>query len=212
VARVHHVVPTWEPGAIGAHVVNARRVLHDAGVDGNVYAGIVRDGLPVEARPIDALARDAGVGDVVVYEHAIGSAVADTLVARDGPLVVQYHNITPHEFLDAWDRGLADALDWGRRQLRPLARRSVLGLGDSAYNEGELRDAGFTRTAIAPVLVDVARRGAAVDGALVDELRATKRGTDWLFVGRLAPNKAQHELVKAFAHYRRVFDAARGCG
>jgi L-malate glycosyltransferase len=28
-----------------------------------------------------------------------------------------------------------------------------------------------------------------------------------LFVGRVAPNKAQHDVVKAFAWYRRVFDA-----
>jgi glycosyltransferase involved in cell wall biosynthesis len=167
----------------------------------------VRGGLPVEAKPVDALAGDARGDDVVVYEHAIGSPVVDVLVARHERLVVQYHNVTPHEFFDAWDPGLADALDWGRRQLRPLARRSALGLGDSAFNEGELRAAGFAATAVVPVLVDVGRRGAALDSALVDELRSSKRGTDWLFVGRLAPNKAQHELVKAFAQYRRVFDA-----
>ena len=28
-----------------------------------------------------------------------------------------------------------------------------------------------------------------------------------MFVGRVAPNKAQHDVVKAFAWYRRVFDA-----
>jgi glycosyltransferase involved in cell wall biosynthesis len=32
-------------------------------------------------------------------------------------------------------------------------------------------------------------------------------GARWLFVGRVAPNKAQHDVVKAFAWYRRVFDA-----
>lgn len=31
-------------------------------------------------------------------------------------------------------------------------------------------------------------------------------GADWLFVGRLSPNKCQHEVVKAFALYRRCFD------
>src|SRR6185312_12202829 len=31
-------------------------------------------------------------------------------------------------------------------------------------------------------------------------------GTDILFVGRLAPNKAQQDLVKALAVYRRVYD------
>ncbi len=29
----------------------------------------------------------------------------------------------------------------------------------------------------------------------------------WLFVGRLVPNKCQHDVVAAFAAYRRVFDA-----
>ena len=29
----------------------------------------------------------------------------------------------------------------------------------------------------------------------------------WLFVGRLAPNKAQHDIVKAFAAYRRFHNA-----
>ena len=32
----------------------------------------------------------------------------------------------------------------------------------------------------------------------------------WLFVGRLAPNKAQHDIVKAFAAYRRFHMPTRG--
>jgi glycosyltransferase involved in cell wall biosynthesis len=47
-----------------------------------------------------------------------------------------------------------------------------------------------------------------VDTRLRDELRATKEATDWLFVGRLAPNKAQHEVIKAFACYRRAYAPA----
>jgi L-malate glycosyltransferase len=33
-----------------------------------------------------------------------------------------------------------------------------------------------------------------------------KGGSDWLFVGRIAPNKAQHDLVLALAAYREVVD------
>jgi L-malate glycosyltransferase len=128
------------------------------------------------------------------------------VIARPEPLAVQYHNITPHEFFDAWDRPVADALDWGRRQLRALANRSALGLADSHYNEAELRAAGFTNTAVVPVFVPALEGEAPVDAGTLDRLRAAKRGNDWLFVGRLAPNKAQHELVKAFASYRRIFD------
>ena len=31
---------------------------------------------------------------------------------------------------------------------------------------------------------------------------------DWLFVGQIAPHKAQHDVVKAFACYRRVYDTS----
>src|SRR5439155_13609425 len=33
-----------------------------------------------------------------------------------------------------------------------------------------------------------------------------KRGTDWFFIGRIVPNKCQHDIVKAFAAYRRLYD------
>jgi glycosyltransferase involved in cell wall biosynthesis len=69
-----------------------------------------------------------------------------------------------------------------------------------------MQRAGFAPTAVVPVMVDVARGAGVVDERLRDELRATKLGADWVFVGRVAPNKAHHDLVKAFACYRRWFD------
>jgi glycosyltransferase involved in cell wall biosynthesis len=43
------------------------------------------------------------------------------------------------------------------------------------------------------------------DSGLVEKLKS-KGGTKWLFVGRLAPNKCQHDVVAAFAIYRRLYD------
>ena len=60
-----------------------------------------------------------------------------------------------------------------------------------------------------PILLDVAALDATPpDPATLGRLsrRKGRGGTDWLFVGRLAPNKAQHDLVKAFAAYRRLYD------
>ena len=49
--------------------------------------------------------------------------------------------------------------------------------------------------------------GRAVDEPFAERLRAESTGTKWLFVGRIAPNKAPHEVVRAFAWYRRAVDA-----
>ncbi len=64
---------------------------------------------------------------------------------------------------------------------------------------------GLADTAVVPVFIDPSGWGA-LDREHRDQLRRSKRGTDWLFVGRLAANKAQHDLVCAFALYRRVWD------
>ena len=36
--------------------------------------------------------------------------------------------------------------------------------------------------------------------------RRDSGGPQWLFVGRVAPNKCQHDVVAAFALYRRLFE------
>ncbi len=35
---------------------------------------------------------------------------------------------------------------------------------------------------------------------------ARRAGSHWLFVGRLAPNKSQHDVIAAFAAYRTLYD------
>jgi L-malate glycosyltransferase len=89
-----------------------------------------------------------------------------------------------------------------------MAERAELGIAVSRFNERELVDAGFARTAVAPVLVDLDHMVREVDAAAEARLRDAKSGggADLLFVGRIAPNKAQHDLVKALAVYRRTYD------
>ena len=58
------------------------------------------------------------------------------------------------------------------------------------------------------MLVDYHRVAAAPDARVADELAAAKAegGADILFVGRIVPSKAQHELVKALWAYRRLYE------
>jgi glycosyltransferase involved in cell wall biosynthesis len=114
--------------------------------------------------------------------------------------------VTPPAWFEGWDHNLVHGLAWGRAQLSVLARRCHLGVADSAFNAAELRAYGFRHTEVLPILVDPAALVTATDAGTSAGLRAGKAGTDWLFVGRLAPNKCQHDLVKAFALYRRAYD------
>ena len=197
---VHQFTPTLEPGAVGAHTLAARDVLRAAGHTSEIFASEID---PVWADRGAQLLRDArGRADVVMYQMAIGSVVADAVLARDEPIVVNHHNLTPMRYIAGWQPVAAHGVAWGRVQLRELAARARLGVAVSSYNEHDLIEAGFPRTTVVPILLDLRT----LDVEPGPEPARTDAVT-WLFVGRLAPNKAQHDIVKAFAAYRRFHNA-----
>ena len=203
---VVQLVPTWEPGAIGAHVLAVHETLTGAGVACRVMADDIRTGLPPIATSARALLDDPTPerDTVLVYHAAMGTPMGDELLFRSEPIVLEHHNVTPPDFFDAWDPGLAENLEVGERQVVRLARRAALGIGDSSFNTAQLAAAGCVRTATVPVFVPPLRDA---DPPAVAALRAGGAGHDWLFVGRVAPNKCVHDLVTAFAAYRRVYEA-----
>jgi L-malate glycosyltransferase len=197
--KVHQFTPILEPGAIGSHTLMVRGALREAGHTSEIYTSNVHRSYARQgARSLHEYRRGA---DLLVYHLAIGSPVANMLLGRREPLVVNHHNLTPLRYLESWHSDAARGVVWGRAQLRELARRATLGIGDSRYNEVELIEAGYARTAVVPILFDPRSIAIEPDPAIVrsDE-------TTWLFVGRLAANKAQHDIVKAFAAYRQFHD------
>jgi glycosyltransferase involved in cell wall biosynthesis len=202
---VHQVVPTFAArDAIGNHSLIAQRLLRSMGLESEIYTASAARRLRHAVRDVETLRRDGGTW--VIYQCSTGAPVADVLAEREAPLIVDYHNITPPRLFEAWEPRIARELDEGRRQLARLGEQAVLGLADSSFNRAELDRLGYRATAVAPVLVDLATFDRKVDRRAYEELIAGKRGAEWLFVGRLAPNKAQHDVLRAFALYRRCYD------
>jgi L-malate glycosyltransferase len=172
--------------AVGRHTLRLRDVMVERGIPSRIYVELDDPATVSETRPFTRYADEAEPGDVLVYQCATASAIGPWLGARAEALVVNYHNVTPPEFYAPWDNGMARHQLLAQTQLRDLAPRAALGLAVSAFNEAELRRAGFRRTAVVPpaAIVPTERqtrpsaRGAGRDGAR------------WLTVGRLAPNKA----------------------
>jgi glycosyltransferase involved in cell wall biosynthesis len=198
---VHQIVPTLSAGdAVGRHTLAVRDALRAAGLRSHIYSDDVAPALRHDAHPLDALPPPGTRGLALLYQCSIGNEVVGRLLARPEPLVVDYHNLTPVSQLLRWAPDMAHLVGWGRGQLGDLAARSVLGIGDSAFNAEELTAAGFARTAVVPILLDVA------DLRHDGPVRTGRSGRRWLFVGRIVPNKAQHDLVLALAWYRAVHD------
>ena len=142
----------------------------------------------------------------MIYQSSTGSSAVEWLLRRSDPLVVNYHNITPASFFEPWDDQAAASMRRARAQLGSLARRSRLAVADSPFNAAELTELGYDPVVVSPLLLDLDARLAAPDAAVAEHLARTRAGRHWLFVGRLAPNKCQHDLIAAFAAYRALYD------
>jgi glycosyltransferase involved in cell wall biosynthesis len=140
--------------------------------------------------------------DGLIYHHSIGSELTAFAVAHAGPKCLVYHNITPAEFFTPYRPAFAWMLEIGRARLPRLAPHFPVSVGDSAFNAAELTGCGFRAPGVLPIIVDSDKWDIAPDEKLMASLQDGR--TNLLFVGRIAPNKQQERLIKAFGHYRQL--------
>jgi len=212
VTEVHQFLSTFAGrDAIGMHTLRLRKLLREAGVRSDIYAADIH--ADVRGQAFDPRTfGDRVKGSVepwILYHFSIGSPLFDLVRELDVPLALDYHNITDATYFWRWEPRAATSMMEGRRQLAVAAPAVRFALADSAFNERELLQLHCPRTAVAPILIDFTDYDTAPDAALMArrERARAKGGTDWLAVGRIAPNKCQHDVVAAFAVYRRLYDA-----
>jgi glycosyltransferase involved in cell wall biosynthesis len=140
--------------------------------------------------------------DGLLYHHSIGSEITPAACSHPGRKWLIYHNITPAEFFQPYRQGHARLLRQGREEMWTLARAFPKSVGVSAYNAEELELYGFSSPQVLPLAVDPGTWSVPPDETLMTQLQDGRRNL--LYVGRYAPNKCQHDLVSAFAHYRRL--------
>jgi L-malate glycosyltransferase len=203
------IINQWVPAAhkgdaIGDSARRVRQMLRELGHDSELYAITVDDGLKDDVRPFaDPASRH---GDATIFHYALPSPMTDAFASLDHGRVLQYHNVTPAEFFAPYDPALSRLASIGRTELATLAGRTDLALGDSAYNRRELDALGFPRTGVFPIAVDTSRVTQPAERPALDEILDDGL-VNFLFVGRIAPNKKIEDHIRLAEVYKRYVDA-----
>lgn len=208
--EVHQFLPTLGyRDAVGNHTLATDHAIASGGFRRGIWAEQWhREHRLHVRRYMDyARLRSARSGrNVLLYQASTGShGMVDFLVDRPERLLLYYHNITPAEFYEPYDQEAGSLLKQGRLELRALSGRVRLAMANSDYSARELRELADVEVRVVPLyFADGVRTPAA--RSHVSWLRRTKRGTDMLFVGRVAPNKNHAALMRVFAAYRDTID------
>jgi glycosyltransferase involved in cell wall biosynthesis len=203
------IINQWVPAAhqgdaIGDSARRVRALLRTMGHESELYALTIDDALRHDVRPFgDPAGRR---GDVTIFHYALPSSMTEAFSSLGSGRVLQYHNVTPASYFAPYDPSLFRLAALGREKLATLAGRVDLALGDSAYNRQELDALGFSRTGVFPIAVDTTRITRPVERPALDRILDDGL-VNFLFVGRIAPNKKIEDLIRLAEVYKRYVDA-----
>jgi glycosyltransferase involved in cell wall biosynthesis len=186
--------------AVTSDMLEMQDVLLAAGFRSRVFAEHISDGLQDRIEPINSYEGDPR--SLLIVHHSFGFDCMDKIKSLPDRKILKYHNITPVEFLP--NESLRRYSEKGRAQLAEYQQHIEIAFGDSDYNRRELVDLGYRYTGILPIFF---RPDALLSEPPEREASRRLEGQfNILFVGRIAPNKAQHDLVKIFDHYYKRFN------
>jgi glycosyltransferase involved in cell wall biosynthesis len=200
--RVDQVVQTLTYGdAISDYARTMRAHLERSGFNSVIFSRYIHPRVAADATVVTAHALTSA--DAIIYHHSIGFNEIDAVLTAKAPKALIYHNITPPEFFRDYDAAFANHLESGRSQLGQLANAFETCGADSEFNAQELRALGFRNVQVVPVPVNLRR----FDVTQASISRA--KGTQWLFVGRVSPNKGIRQLIEAFEAFAGIEPSAR---
>jgi glycosyltransferase involved in cell wall biosynthesis len=204
------IVNQWVPAAhrgdaIGDSARRVRGLLRGLGHESEIYAMTMDDDLRGDV--LDWTDPAAKRGDLTIFHFALVSPMTAEFARLPRGRVLQYHNVTPAHFFAPYDTNVFRLCALSRTDLKTLVGHTDAALGDSEYNRQELEDMGFTNTGVFPIALDL---GKIVNAPRVPTLEAimTDGLTNFLFVGRIVPNKKIEDFIRLAEFYKRYVDIA----
>lgn len=202
--RVFQLLPTISMGdAVSNDTIAIAKVLRDMGYQTGIYAENIDPRLPSgTAKSVTKLPR-LQASDTVLYHMSTGSELNKAIPQYPCRKGMIYHNITPSHFFQPYNAQLTKLLDAGLKDVLSLAPYIDFCLADSAFNRQNLLDMGYTcPISVRPILIpfsDYAKK----PNAEIIQRYGNDDYTNFIFVGRIAPNKKQEDVIRTFSCYQR---------
>ena len=203
---IHQFLPMLAKGdGVGNNARAMAKRLAELGIPSRFYADLDKAG-EASGGHLD-YAKTAEPGDILLYHVATSSPMTTYLARRSEPLGVVYQNITPPEYFAPYDARAAAVQKRAQGEVETLAERALLAMTPSAYNAEDLHAAGYREVAEFPIIFDPADFLGPSSPRVAEVLAGlrTKGFANWLFVGRLVPNKAQERLIMALHAHREAY-------
>ncbi len=202
--RIFQVIPQLNYGdAVGNDAIAICNVIDEMGYETAIYAETVDDRLKSPLYRNFSKIPKLNDDDILIFNHCSGTELCYKILQFGGRKMMIYHNITPPEFFLPYNREAFETISQGYKQTRYLSDKIEYVMADSEYNATDLKNMGYSCPMyIRPILIPFEDYAKEPDKDII--ARYSDDGyTNIVFVGRIAPNKKQEDIIKAFAYYKK---------
>lgn len=202
--RIVQLLPTLSFGdAIGNDTVALKKAISDMGYISEIYAENIDKRLPSDTAKNISRLKDLKKDDVLIYHKSTGTDLTFKIQGFQCRKIMIYHNITPPEFFRPYSTAAASLTEYGYKGVEHLRDKVDYCLADSAYNKSELLRMGYTCPIdVLPILIRFEDYKQSPAKGIMSRYGDGKRNL--IFVGRIAPNKKQENVIRAFYQYKRL--------
>jgi len=198
--EIHQIVPSLcNNDAVGNYVIEIRKLLLNQGYVSNIYA---KYSDPEVSKYSKELFKYKGNSrNIILYHMAIGGGDVTYFVKNlpDRKILI-YHNITPAVFFSQYNQELQHLCYQGLEEINEIKDTFHLAITVSEYNEMCLKELGYLKTAVVPILMDI--NPSIIDQKIeISTEKYSKCTINIIFVGRISPHKKIEDIILAFYYY-----------
>lgn len=198
--KIHQVAAGFQNGdAISNEMVAIQSLLKKDSIFGEIFSENIGNDPEKFSHRISKIKPD--VEDSLVYHHSIENNAIDTIKRFNCKKIFVYHNVTPSHFFEPYDLKFSLLLKKGKERIPEIANFFDKFLAVSEYNKKELQELGIKNVDLFPLHLSL---------PIIPELPRRKIVTkenliQFLFVGRIAPNKKQDDLIRFAYTWKSLF-------
>ena len=206
--RIIQLLPVLGYGdAIGNDTLAIRDMIVRMGYETEIcYTDSLDSRLPADAaKPFDSIP-ELKPDDILIYHMCTGAPVSFDLPRYSGRKVMIYHNITPPEFFHDFNPEVERIQQYAYEGIHYLSDKIDYCIADSEYNRQDLLRMGYRCPVdVCPIVIPYRDYDTEPDSTIMKKMRDGGY-KNLLFVGRIAPNKKQEDVIRCFARYHSRYE------
>lgn len=188
--------------AIGNSIQEIKNILIELGYESEVFAQYIHPKFQT-VKKFYEYAKYSSLNNILILHYSIAydPEILNYLKSLPDKKILIYHNITPSDFF----KGVNDTYEFyaklGRDQLSELINIISIALGDSRFNEIELKRFGFKNTDVLPIPINFKNFDLAGNSDIIQKF--SDEYVNILTVARISPNKKIEDVIKLFYYYKK---------